>query len=484
IPQVIAGDINYNVNYGTPLLSEIIVNSKNQLAAGSVKIATNNEGLNAQSVLSESNCVALMPASGGLEACLERLADQEYSVKIKETSSGLNTSVFVPGSYPYKIIVDTPYGNNFKTFSINISANAPVINLNNCLTVANLGDYYECNLSTFGSGEGVSFSIGSSLPQGLSYDSANKKIKGYLLEIINDYPITVSAQNSLGMSSSKTFSLNVSSNCGNYLVQYPGGPWNSNGTIRNQGGYYRTVLIGNQCWLKDSLNIGNMILSTSSSANNTTIEKYCQDNDPLMCNLFGGLYKWEEAMDYFYESSSFKGICPEGWRVPTDNEWYVLENYLKNDGQSCDASRDGGALSCLDAGDKLKTTVSNSSPPWTGSNSSGFSALFNPLMYSSGEFFNPIATNVQWASYWSSISNSNDSSKAIARLLNSSSNGIQRSSKTKQEAHSVRCIKEIKQCNINSDCNYLGAGRTCSNGFCSGSSLSIGGGDLGIYLIP
>lgn len=469
-PQIIAGDINYNANYGTPFLGEIIINSKNQLVSGSVKIATNNLflnlGLNAQATLSENNCTALAPSSGGLEACLEKLSDQEYLVKIRENSSGLNTSVFAPGSYPYKIKVDTQYGSSFKDFSINITADAPVLNLNNCLTVANLGDYYECNLSVFGSNEGVSFSIGSSLPQGLSYDSVNKKIKGYLLEMVNDYPITVSAQNNLGMSSSKTFSLNITSNCGNYLVQYPGGPWNSNGTIRNQGGYYRTVLIGNQCWLKDNLNIGNMILSTSTPANNTTFEKFCQNNDSMNCSLFGGLYKWNEAMDYFYESSSFQGVCPDGWRVPTDNEWYILENYLKNDGQACEASRDGGALSCLDAGDKLKTTVSNFSPPWSGSNSSGFSALFNPLMYSSGEFFNPDSTNVQWTSYWSSTSNTSDNSRAIARLLNSNSSGVQRASKTKQEAHSIRCIKEVKQCNINSDCNYLGTGYNCSNGFC------------------
>ncbi len=469
-PQIIAGDINYNFSYGTPLLGEIIINSENELLSNSVKISTNNPGLNPQAFLSINNCVGLFPVNGNIEACLERLSDQQYSVKIKENNNGINSNIFSPGSYPYKILVETQYGSSFKDFSINISADAPVLNLNNCPTVANLGDYYECNLSVYGSGEGVSFSIGSSLPQGLSYDSANKKIKGYLLKMVNDYPVTISAQNNLGMSSSKTFSLNVVSNCGNYLVQYPGGPWNSDGTIRNQGGYYRTVLIGSQCWLKDNLNIGNMILSTSTSANNTTFEKFCQDNDLLNCNLFGGLYKWDEAMDYFYENNGFQGICPDGWRVPTDSEWHVLENYLKNDGQNCDPNRDG-SMSCLEAGDKLKTTILNSTPPWTGSNSSGFSALFNPLMESNGTFFHPNLIDpvntwdsYNWTSYWSSTQSSDN--EALVRLLSSNSKGIQRESRVKTGAHSIRCIKEIKQCNINSDCAYLGSGYSCNNGAC------------------
>ncbi|MDD2288801.1 MAG: FISUMP domain-containing protein [Bacteroidales bacterium] len=483
IPQIIAGDINYNFSYGTPFLEEIIINSENELSSGNIKIATNNYNLLNQTItLSINNCVGLPPTNGGLEACLEKLSDQEYSIKIKENSNGISSSVFAPGNYPYTVLVDSVYGSNSKDFSINISADTPVLNLNNCLTVANLGDYYECNLSVYGSNEGVSFSVGSNLPQGLSYDSANKKIKGYLLKMVIDYPITVSAQNNLGMSSSKTFSLNITSNCGNYLVQYPGGPWNSNGTIRNQGGYYKTVLIGNQCWLKDNLNIGNMILSTDESANNTTFEKFCQDNDLINCNLFGGLYKWDEAIDYFY-NDSLQGICPEGWRVPIDNEWYVLENYLKNDGQACIANREG-SMSCLDAGDKLKTTILNSTPPWTGSNSSGFSALFNPRMESDGSFFVPDSLapstwqTYQWTSYWSATQNTSDTNKAIARLLNSNSNGVQRESKLKTEAHSIRCIREVNQCNIDSDCNYLGGGYLCNDGFCI-SSLGV---DIGLEI--
>ena len=41
------------------------------------------------------------------------------------------------------------------------------------------------------------------------------------------------------------------------------------------GQTYNTVLIGTQCWLRQNLNIGNMINSTNMQTNNGTIEKYC-----------------------------------------------------------------------------------------------------------------------------------------------------------------------------------------------------------------
>ena len=63
--------------------------------------------------------------------------------------------------------------------------------------------------------------------------------------------------------------------CGTSLVQYDGGPWNSTGSSRNQGGYYKTVSIGSQCWLADNLNAGTMTDSGNSSNPN--------------CVTFGGL---------------------------------------------------------------------------------------------------------------------------------------------------------------------------------------------------
>ncbi|MCF8367925.1 MAG: hypothetical protein K9G76_02695 [Bacteroidales bacterium] len=93
---------------------------------------------------------------------------------------------------------------------------------------------------------------------------------------------------------------------------------------------YTTVQIGNQCWLNENLNIGEMILTTENPSQNTPleiIEKYCYDNDTEMCEDYGGLYSWNEMMQYV-ENEGAKGICPEGWHIPTDEDWKKLEGAI------------------------------------------------------------------------------------------------------------------------------------------------------------
>jgi hypothetical protein len=46
-------------------------------------------------------------------------------------------------------------------------------------------------------------------------------------------------------------------------------------TIDYTGKTYNTVKIGIQCWLKENLDAGTMILGSQSPSNNSIIEKYC-----------------------------------------------------------------------------------------------------------------------------------------------------------------------------------------------------------------
>jgi len=45
------------------------------------------------------------------------------------------------------------------------------------------------------------------------------------------------------------------------------------------GKTYNTVLIGEQCWMAENLNIGEMINGTEEMTNNGVIERYCQENN-------------------------------------------------------------------------------------------------------------------------------------------------------------------------------------------------------------
>ncbi|HPR57321.1 MAG TPA: FISUMP domain-containing protein [Bacteroidales bacterium] len=96
-----------------------------------------------------------------------------------------------------------------------------------------------------------------------------------------------------------------------------------------EGRYYNTVKIGEQCWLKENLNIGTKINGSSNQTNNGTIEKYCYYNSVSNCDNYGGLYQWDEMMGYS-TTPGVQGICPEGWHLHTDAEWTALTDYVSS----------------------------------------------------------------------------------------------------------------------------------------------------------
>lgn len=85
---------------------------------------------------------------------------------------------------------------------------------------------------------------------------------------------------------------------------------------------YGTVPINNRCWLKRNLNVGNFVQSNLILADNNVIEKRCFNNDPSLCDIFGGLYTWDELMKY--NAPALSGICPTGFIVPTQQIYSEL----------------------------------------------------------------------------------------------------------------------------------------------------------------
>ncbi len=77
---------------------------------------------------------------------------------------------------------------------------------------------------------------------------------------------------------------------------------------------YNTVQLGTQCWLRKNINVGSIINSSALPTNNSTLEKYCYNNDSATCQSEGALYEWNEAVNY--DGSNRQGICPNGWHMP------------------------------------------------------------------------------------------------------------------------------------------------------------------------
>jgi len=89
---------------------------------------------------------------------------------------------------------------------------------------------------------------------------------------------------------------------------------------------YPTVMIGNQCWFAKNLDIGtmlNVVAVNLNQTNNGIFEKFCYNNDSTNCKIYGGLYQWNEAMNYKTIEKS-KGLCPEGWHIPSQAEFDTL----------------------------------------------------------------------------------------------------------------------------------------------------------------
>lgn len=98
------------------------------------------------------------------------------------------------------------------------------------------------------------------------------------------------------------------------------------------GRTYQVVQIGNQCWMAENLSIGTTLHGNQDQLNNGTIEQYVYNNQLSNLPLYGGLYQWNEQMEYSLSSnanpSGVQGIAPTGWHIPSDAEWQELELFL------------------------------------------------------------------------------------------------------------------------------------------------------------
>ncbi len=119
------------------------------------------------------------------------------------------------------------------------------------------------------------------------------------------------------------------------------------------------VIIGDQTWMTENMNVGKTISGKVRQNDNSIIEKYCYDNKEENCNKYGGLYQWKEAM--MYNEENRQGICPDGWHIPSIVEWNLLIEYL------------GGKK---EAGGNMKKEEESLWKVYSdNSNSSGFSAV-------------------------------------------------------------------------------------------------------------
>jgi uncharacterized protein (TIGR02145 family) len=169
-------------------------------------------------------------------------------------------------------------------------------------------------------------------------------------------------------------------------------------TDSRDGRNYRTVIIGEQTWMAENLNF-----NASGSV--------CYANNTRNCATYGRLYNWAQAMDLTSScntrtcagqvQSQHRGICPVGWRVPSDADWTALVNFVGSN-----------------AGTKLKSRTGWNSGG-NGTDDFGFSALPGGYGWDWDAGFDDVG---DWGFWWSATEY--DASDALNRGMTEDSNSM------------------------------------------------------------
>jgi uncharacterized protein (TIGR02145 family) len=187
------------------------------------------------------------------------------------------------------------------------------------------------------------------------------------------------------------------------------------------------INIGSQYWMASNLDVdkfrnGDKIPQSQTDAEweSAGLNKqpaWCYYNNDLSNGQkYGKLYNWYAIIDS-------RGLAPEGWHIPTDEEWTTLVQFLGED---------------KNLADKIKSSVGWKNDS-NGKNTSGLSLIPGGYRYSNG-FFDPSGSS---AYYWSSSIDEKlkGDSIALGRSL-----GFDGSFQTywlsKGLGLSVRCIKD------------------------------------------
>jgi uncharacterized protein (TIGR02145 family) len=199
------------------------------------------------------------------------------------------------------------------------------------------------------------------------------------------------------------------------------------------GNVYKTVTIGTQTWMAENLKVSKYndgttipeITDGTQWSNLTTGAWAYYKNDAANNTKCGKLYNWYAVSP---TTNSNKNVCPTGWHVPTDAEWWILTDFLGGDSV---------------AGGKMKEvgTTNWNSPNKDAANTSLFTGLPGGYRDSSGSY-DAIGSIGFW---WSSTKFEHDAYTAWFRYLGYL-NGDADSHYVVSDngGLSIRCLKDLK----------------------------------------
>lgn len=208
------------------------------------------------------------------------------------------------------------------------------------------------------------------------------------------------------------------------------------------GNIYKTVKIGDIIWMAENLrsvrfNDGSLIPNITDNSDwkllKSSAYRWYDNNEIKYRGLYGALYNW-------YAVNSGR-LCPEGWHVPSDEEWSQLELTLGMEPEEAYGWGDWFTGRGTDQGTQMRTTVG-----WdnigeydgNGTDASGFSGLPGGESDYDGQFDGAGITG----NWWSSTPYYRE--EVFVRVLNSCNPGVLRITCMKNLGCSVRCIRDYE----------------------------------------
>ena len=232
----------------------------------------------------------------------------------------------------------------------------------------------------------------------------------------------------------------------------------------HEGNVYATVQIGNQCWMRDNLRTttspttGTYLIPTTETEYTYTGKQarwYNNDSATYAPQNYGLLYNWNAAADTFntaYGETSVntniqnavmvgiglrRGICPEGWHLPSDAEWMTMEQTLTTMDLTGTMWRGDHAVKLATGENWCYHNTPGAPDDYSNPdrNISGFSAV-------AAGFYHPFLSRFlnAYASFWSSTCSANEIGFAWSRQLFCGHENVWRNPDYMNYGMSVRCI--------------------------------------------
>lgn len=212
---------------------------------------------------------------------------------------------------------------------------------------------------------------------------------------------------------------------------------------------YRTVKIGDRWWMAENLKVSRyrnrVAIPTGLDSTAWADADYGAyaiyphtgfgyiSSDAEVVKYYGKLYNWYAAVSEY-------GLCPEGWHVPTDEEWMQLEMYV---GMS-EAEAGKAGWRGTNEGGKLKSPRTATFPPSWGWPNMGATDEYGWSGFPGGQrqsIFVAYAGSQMYGFWWSSTGSGN-TNYARSRTLYLTSTQIGRNIKFKQFGKSIRCVMD------------------------------------------